>query len=45
MPGFFMSRISKVRNMNLIKLIAFDGVMAMSVRGRPGLSDFLCAGR
>jgi hypothetical protein len=31
MPGFFMSRISKVRNMNLIKLIAFDGVMAMSM--------------
>ena len=31
MPGFFMSRISKVRNMKLIKLIAFAGVMAMSM--------------
>jgi hypothetical protein len=31
MPGFFMSRISKVRNMKLIKLIAFAGLMAMSM--------------
>ena len=31
MPGFFMSRISKVRNIKLIKLIACAGVMAMSM--------------
>ncbi|EJM60395.1 Protein of unknown function (DUF2790) [Pseudomonas sp. GM50] len=31
MPGFFMSRVLKVRNMKLIKLIAFAGVMAMSM--------------
>ncbi len=31
MPGFFMSRVLKVRNMKLISLIAFAGVMAMSM--------------
>jgi hypothetical protein len=31
MPGFFMSRVLKVRNMKLISLIAFAGLMAMSM--------------